>query len=394
MKPRANPRSGDGTMKTTVFPRPFATREAGPAFTRAAPANPPMRACEEEDGRAHHHVARFHTIAPTRAAKTRRGSTTAGFTMSLPIVLATRVSRENAATKLKKAAHMTAFFGVRTRVPTTVAMGFAGSGKPLMKSKASATNTTKRTKLIGGARRSGGLQDDLLENVRDVLAAVRGLFENLVDLLPFHERDRILFRLEEVSDGNAVQAVGFVLEAVDLHADFQDRRGVLEVTEETCPTADRLCRLHENGGGRLQSWRRGGDLVEDESRGRGVEKVEHVVEGLDEVVNVLPVDGRDPRARKKPERLVRDLVALVLEVLDPRALQLHLGEVRGELVQGVRGLEDDLGGTRQLREKALPAREQLDHGAESIIAPSRRFHGDFTRKRACSIGCGAPDVAG
>src|SRR5664279_1866023 len=186
-----------------------------------------------------------------------------------------------------------------------------------MKSKASATNTTKRTKVIGEARGSGGLQDDLLENVRDVLAAVRSLFENLVDLLPFHEHDRILFRLEEVSDGNAVQSVGFVLEAVDLHADFQDRRGVLEVTEETRPTADAICRLHEDGGGRLQSRRRGGDLVEDESRGRGVEKVEHVVEGLDEVVNVLPVDGRDPRARKKPERLVRDLVALVLEVLDP-----------------------------------------------------------------------------
>src|ERR1019366_6993372 len=96
-----------------------------------------------------------------------------------------------------------------------------------MKSKASATNTTKRTKVIGEARGSGGLQDDLLENVRDVLAAVRGLFENLVDLLPFHELDRILFRLEEVSDGNAVQAVGFVLEAVDLHADFQDRRIII-----------------------------------------------------------------------------------------------------------------------------------------------------------------------
>src|SRR5664279_3226668 len=122
MKPRTNPRSGDSTMKTTVFPRPLGTREAGPAFTRAAPANPPMRACEEEDGRAHHHVTRFHTIAPTSAAKMRRGST-----MALLIVLATRVSRENAAAKLKKAAHMTAFFGVRTRVPTTVAMEFAAS---------------------------------------------------------------------------------------------------------------------------------------------------------------------------------------------------------------------------------------------------------------------------
>ena len=72
---------------------------------------------------------------------------------------------------------------------------------------------------------------------------------------------------------------------------------------------------------------------------------------------------------------MRDLVALVLEVLDPRDLQLHVGEVRGELVEGVRGLEDDLGGTRELREKALLARKQLDHGAERV---SERLHADFT----------------
>ena len=99
------PRSGERTMKTSVFTRPVRHEDAGPAFTTAAPANPPMRACEEEDGRPHHHVRRFQTIAPTSAARMRTGSTTAGFTMSLPIVLATRVSSENAATKLKKAAH-------------------------------------------------------------------------------------------------------------------------------------------------------------------------------------------------------------------------------------------------------------------------------------------------
>src|SRR5450759_4017324 len=229
MKARTNPRSGDRPMKTTVFPRPFGTREAGPAFARAAPANP-----------------------PTSAAKMRRGSTTAGFTMSLPIVLATRVSRENAATKLKKAAHATAFFGVRTRVPKTVALEFAASWKPLMKSKASATNTTKRTRLIGAARGSGGLQHDLLEDVRDVFAAVRGFFENLVYFLPLHEDDGVLLRLEELPDGDAIQAVGLVLEAVDLHADLQDRGGVLEVAEEADRAEDRLGRLHEDGGRRLQ----------------------------------------------------------------------------------------------------------------------------------------------
>ena len=45
----------------------------------------------------------------------------------LPMVLATAVPNVNAATKLKKAAHRTAWPGVSTRVVTTVAMEFAAS---------------------------------------------------------------------------------------------------------------------------------------------------------------------------------------------------------------------------------------------------------------------------
>ena len=65
---------------------------------------------------------------------------------------------------------------------------------------------------------------------------------------------------------------------------------------------------------------------------------------------------------RSAERLVRDLVALVLEVLDVRDLQLHVREVRGELVERGRGLENDLGGARELREEGLLAGEQLKHG--------------------------------
>jgi len=83
-------------------------------------------------------------MAPIRAAKISVGSTTLGFTIPLPIVFATRVSRLNAATKLKKAAQTTATLGVNTLVPTTVAIEFAASWKPLMKSKARAKNIIKR----------------------------------------------------------------------------------------------------------------------------------------------------------------------------------------------------------------------------------------------------------
>jgi hypothetical protein len=47
--------------------------------------------------------------------------------------------------KLKNAAQTTAANGLRTRVPTTVAMEFAESWKPLMKSKMKATRTIAST---------------------------------------------------------------------------------------------------------------------------------------------------------------------------------------------------------------------------------------------------------
>src|SRR5206468_8307824 len=63
-------------------------------------------------------------------------------------------------TKLKNAAHTTAWSGVSTRVETTVAIELAASWKPLMKSKTTATKMMKTTavntegRAIGSRHRS------------------------------------------------------------------------------------------------------------------------------------------------------------------------------------------------------------------------------------------------
>jgi hypothetical protein len=73
------------------------------------------------------------------------GSTKLRSIIPLPMVLAMAVPNVNAATKFQKAAHTTAANGDSTRVDTTVAMEFAASWKPLMKSKISATRTIAST---------------------------------------------------------------------------------------------------------------------------------------------------------------------------------------------------------------------------------------------------------
>ena len=59
----------------------------------------------------------------------------------MPIVLATERPKNRKATKLKNAAQSTAQCGRSTRVETMVAIEFAASWKPFMKSNASASTT-------------------------------------------------------------------------------------------------------------------------------------------------------------------------------------------------------------------------------------------------------------
>ena len=71
-------------------------------------------------------------MAPSRPARITYGVTSARSTNPLPTVLATPVPNVKAETKLKNAAHSTAWNGVSTRVATIVAIEFAASWKPLM----------------------------------------------------------------------------------------------------------------------------------------------------------------------------------------------------------------------------------------------------------------------
>src|SRR6185312_10425475 len=104
-----------------------------------------MSACDELDGRPKYHVMMFHAIAPRSAPRITFGSTMETWIMPCPIVRATAVPTVNAAAKLKHAAQSTAGNGLSTRVPTTVAIEFAESWKPLLKSNRNAIAMIART---------------------------------------------------------------------------------------------------------------------------------------------------------------------------------------------------------------------------------------------------------
>jgi hypothetical protein len=122
--------------------------EPTPELATAAPTRPPTSVWEELEGKPHHQVNRFQAIAAIRAAEITVKLIISGFTTPLPIVAATFNGNTRKATKLKVAASKTAEKGDKTLVETTVAIEFAESWNPLMKSNIKTRPITMYKKVI------------------------------------------------------------------------------------------------------------------------------------------------------------------------------------------------------------------------------------------------------
>src|SRR5919106_390130 len=335
----ANARTGAtaaGTSTFSMIPSPLMT--FAPRATKAAPISPPISACEELDGRPSHHVAMFQAIAPTRPANTTVVVTARASTTPEPMVAAT-FSEMNAPAKFRTAASATAKRGDIARVETEVAIAFAVSWKPFVKSNASAVTTTitRMTSLpLGMSSALRVLDDDALERVRHVLAGVDGLFEALEDVLPPDHDHRVDAVVEQRRDRVAARAVAVVLEAIDLDREV---RQVLERAQPRHRLLDLARRLQQDVRHPLRLLHRRLDLVEAEVVGDLVDEVDDVVQVGRELEDVLAVDRRDERRVQLVVDVVGDPVALLLADDDVTREVGAIGEVGEHLVQEVRAAD-------------------------------------------------------
>src|SRR6185295_16179739 len=170
--------------------------------------------------------------------------------MPLPTVAATLRWKMNTATKLKNAAMITAWYGLSTRVDTTVAIELAASWKPFMKSNASATTTSANTtpspiwltlpSTRPNSATSGVLEDEALDDVGHVLAAVGDRLEQVVDHAQLHHLLQIALLAEQLGQRRAHHAIGVGFEAVDLFAHPHDGIGALDVVQQPDHRRDAL----------------------------------------------------------------------------------------------------------------------------------------------------------
>ena len=101
-----------------------------PPLAIAAPANPPMRVWEEDEGIPSHQVSKFHKMAainPENITTIIFPSICSGLTVFATVSATPWSLKMKKASELKSAAHKTAWKGVSTLVDTTVAIEFAAS---------------------------------------------------------------------------------------------------------------------------------------------------------------------------------------------------------------------------------------------------------------------------
>ena len=131
MKDITIPINGARNIKAAIFRITAPCMALKPFAIIADPAKPPIKVCEEEDGMPCHHVNKFQIMAPIIPANIIGNVIYCSYTV-FETVLAIPNSpiiyfEMKKATKLKKAAHITAWSGVSTFVVTIVEIEFAAS---------------------------------------------------------------------------------------------------------------------------------------------------------------------------------------------------------------------------------------------------------------------------
>ena len=133
MNPKAItiPMNGARKIKAAILRMMLSWIASKPFAMMAAPAKPPISVWEEEDGIPFHQVIKFHAIAAITPDKIigrviNSSTTVLDTVLAIPNPPIIHLAIKNA-TKLKNAAHITAWNGVRTLVDTMVAIELAAS---------------------------------------------------------------------------------------------------------------------------------------------------------------------------------------------------------------------------------------------------------------------------
>src|ERR1700684_3485428 len=356
-----NPISGDSTIASNVFVNPPQSAAEIPALAMPPPTNPPISACELEDGIPNPQVIRFQTIAPVNAAKITCASMMLGSMIPVPMVCATFNPNTRKATKLKKAAHSTAYCGRSTRVDTMVAIELAASCSPLRKSnsKATAINPTRTGRPSAASTCWPCLylfDHDAVDLVGHVVETVGDLFQMVVDFSPDDEIHRagIAMLEKEFLQPDILEIVDTPLKLGQLFGNRRQHRDVAadRLKQRQC-AADEVGATDEKRPHFAHRRLEGADLEQHDSLRRLLHLVDSIVHRRDQVLDVAAIERRDESTPHRREYFTRDIVGIVLELIDALAEDRRFLPALKHALQRERALLHGLGVFGEKFEKAL-----------------------------------------
>src|SRR5262245_32484437 len=298
--------------------------------------------------------------------------------MPWPIVWATAVPKRKTARKLKAAAQYTAMRGLSTRVETTVAMAFAASWKPLIKSKTRATPIRRRTR--GGAvsswkmpakssaaGMSGVLEHDAFDQIGDIFAAIEGVFEEFVNLLPLDDVDRVRTLLEEPRHALPEDGISLVFEPIDFHADLQHVHRILQPTQSAHSLLDLLNSLEEHRPELVRFRRHVLDVIHDDALAGGIDEIQDVIHAGDELMDLVTIERSNKGLVEGFEGAVRNLIPGMLNVFDGLGILGGGMHVAQHVQQCLRPLDTLAGVLLKEIKKTVLLGEQRAKGHRSLL---------------------------
>lgn len=157
------------------------------------------------------------------------------------------------------------------------------------------------------------LDDDAFDHVGDVFAPVGRFLEEIENLLPLHDLDGVALLFEQPPHRGLMQAIGLVLQPIDLDGRLGHALAPLQGLE-------RLDHLVSRGLDDAPEVARVGpdvlDAVEANHGRRRIDRIHDVVERPRQVVDVLAIERGDEGLMQPLDDFVGDEVALVLDFLD------------------------------------------------------------------------------
>src|SRR4029453_13232539 len=299
-------------------------------------------------------------------------------TMPWPIVWATAVPKIKTARKLKVAAQYTASRGVSTRVETTVAMAFAASWKPLIKSKTRATPIRTRTR--GGAARSwripvrlsaagmsGGLEHDAFDKIGDIFAAIKGVFEEFVNLLPLDDVDRVRALLEKPRHALPEDGIPLVFEPIDFHADLQHVHRILQPTQSAHSLLDLLDSFKEHCPELVRFRCHVLDIIHNDALAGGIDEIQDVIHAGDELMDLVTIERGKKSFMEGFEGAVRNIIPGMLDVFDGLGILGGGMHVAQHVQQCLRPLDTLAGMLLKEIKKTVLLGEQRAKGHRSLL---------------------------